>query len=88
MLDSSIVQQLRDVFADLAHPIQLELKASQHAKHGELVTMAQDIAATSPHISVEIRSEFSEIPQLNLLVDGQANGIRFQVFPAAMNSPH
>ncbi len=81
MLDSSIVKQLRDVFADLAHPIQLELKASQHAKHGELVTMAQDIAATSPHISVEVRGEFSEIPQLNLLVDGQANGIRFSGVP-------
>ena len=59
MLDSAILNQLRDAFALLESPIQLVLTNSSHPKSSELRAMADALATTSSLIEVRLSEDES-----------------------------
>ena len=84
MLDSSISQQLRDVFADLTQPITLILSTSSHEKADWLLWgHCRHISADS----IEIIPRMTDIPQLHIAVNGIKNGIQFTESQVVTNSP-
>ncbi len=81
MLDASIVEQLKGLFAQLGKRIDLQLDASEHSKQGELLQMLEDIAATSADINVLKSQQKSPVPRFSLLSDGKDTGVVFQGIP-------
>lgn len=81
MLDSVIIEQLKDVFSKLEGSIELKANKSKHEKQSELVDMLSEIASTSDKITfVETKVE-SSIPSFNIAHNGNDNGIHFKGIP-------
>ncbi len=81
MLSPAIVQQLQTVFAKLEAPVTLVRHPSEHAKAHELVTMLDDVAGTSPNITVREADTHSDVPRFSIEHDGAPNGIAFTGIP-------
>jgi len=81
MLDLSIIEQLKNVFAQIERNIDLVITNSAHEKQAELREMLQELATTSEKIKVRPSDEKSSTPTFHIEVDGKANGIRFVGIP-------
>jgi alkyl hydroperoxide reductase subunit F len=81
MLDSSIIEQLKSVFAQIERDIDLVVTNSVHEKQAELLEMLQELSTTSGKIKVRSSDEQSPIPSFHIEVDGKANGISFVGIP-------
>ncbi len=81
MLDATIKQQLREVFAKLEQPVTLRYDASGHAKQQELVDMLTDVSAASGMVRVEPSGLPSENPRFAVWTGGKASGIVFTGIP-------
>ena len=81
MLDNAILNQLRGVFADLADDLELVLQPSLHSKQGELRTLLDQLAGTSPRIAVREDGEPSPVPRFALHAAGAPTGVVFTGVP-------
>lgn len=81
MLDQTIQDQLREVFASLTVDIGLVALDSRHDKQGDLIAMLRAVADTSPKITLTMSPETADVPSFRIARDGQATGISFRGIP-------
>jgi len=81
MLDSNIIDQLKNVYNELECDISLVLVRSEHEKHAELKEMLEEVASTSSRIKLVEAEESSPVPEFRIEVDGKPNGISFKGIP-------
>lgn len=80
MLDTSLKEQLINIFADLKADFTLKIEASSaHESHNELVEMLTDLAETSPKISLQITE--SKGFAFRVLKNNANTGISFRGIP-------
>ncbi|MBI5543596.1 MAG: alkyl hydroperoxide reductase subunit F, partial [Deltaproteobacteria bacterium] len=81
MLDPSIVEQLKDLFAALESEYTLVLQPSAHPKQAELRELLGQVASASTRIGVVEQGKESDSVQFDLLKDGALTGVRFRGVP-------
>lgn len=80
MLDSSLKEQLRTVFADLKAQYTFDITVSnQHESRSELLEMLSDVASCSDKITSQV-NEGNGLEFL-LLKDGVKTGVKFRGIP-------
>jgi len=80
MLDSSIIEQLKQHFASLSSKITLEQTESSASNQAELKELLSEVSSASENIEHKI-SGSSEGVQFRVLKDGEPNGIIFRGVP-------
>lgn len=81
MLDTSLTDQLKNIFAGLTSDYTLSITASpRHGSYQEMVEMLDDVARCSDKISCEVR-EADEKLEFSLLKNGADTGIKFRGVP-------
>ena len=82
MIDSSIIQQVTDIFANLDSRYTLSAYISaEHESSDEMVEFLNDFATTSSHISVEHHEAAGNTLYFDLLKDDVPTGITFRGIP-------
>lgn len=81
MLDSAILEQLRNHFAGLESDIAFALSPSQHPKQSELKSLLESLATTSPKLSVVERGSEVRDVRFDILKNGAPVGVRFRGVP-------
>ncbi|GAB6090040.1 alkyl hydroperoxide reductase subunit F [Spirochaeta dissipatitropha] len=81
MLDASIVNQLKSIYAPLEHSIELNQLESKHPKQMELSQLLDDLADCSSSIHRSSADHESEIPAFSIGVNGKHSGIYFRCVP-------
>lgn len=81
MLEPQIIEQLRDVFSKLDKKIELIFDRSNHDKQNELITMLQDVVATSNKLTLLDSGNNSNTPRFFIKYNGKENGISFSGIP-------
>jgi|NOAtaT_6_FD_contig_81_2413104_length_2351_multi_4_in_0_out_0_1 alkyl hydroperoxide reductase subunit F len=84
MLDSSLLEQLKSVFAQLESEIDLVLEESNHPDQGELEQMLKQVASTSSKISlIKSTNNFviGKTPQFHIQKNKKPTGIIFKAIP-------
>jgi len=81
MFDKEIRDQLAEVFSKLSRTISMVYDETDHENQAELLTMLQDLAATTPWLELRKSGRFAEFPRFHLEVAGRENGIRFRGIP-------
>lgn len=81
MLDSTILEQLKNVYVSLEGEVTLVLAHSSHENQNDLREMVKGIASTSKKISMKESSEVSVLPKLTLEYQGKPTGITFLGVP-------
>lgn len=82
MLDSSLLEQLKSVFAKLENPVELVYENSTHEDQKDLLEMLQGVASTSENIVLkENASGSSPMPQFRIDYKGKPTGIVFKGIP-------
>ena len=82
MLDASILQQLKSLYADLSAPLRLAYRPSGHGQQGELLDLLTQVAGTSPHLHAVEVGEPSDVPRFRIeRADGSPTGIAFTGIP-------
>lgn len=82
MLDASLKEQLKSVFASLENTVELVYENSSHEDNKELVEMLEDVASTSEKIVVRKNdSGNSPMPQFHIAYKGKPTGISFKGIP-------
>lgn len=81
MLDASIVQQLKSVYADLDRTIDLRVRPSEHAQQRELLDLLEGVASTSDRVTVSVVGEPSDVPRFRVFRDGEPTGVCFTGVP-------
>jgi alkyl hydroperoxide reductase subunit F len=74
MLDNSLKEQLKAIFANLESEYQFDIYASQdHESYSELVELLEDVVASSPKFSLKINE--GNYIAFNLLKNGEETGM-------------
>ena len=82
MLDTSILQQVTDIFRNLEANYTFRLTQSpQREESGQLIAFLNDFATTSPHLNVEIHEADGNTLFFTLLKNGEETGITFRGIP-------
>ena len=82
MLDSSIIQQVTDIFAGLASNYTLSAHiSSQREEASQMREFLNDFASTSPRLSLELYDAEGDTLYFDLVKDNQPTGIRFRGIP-------
>jgi alkyl hydroperoxide reductase subunit F len=83
MLDSQMLEQLKEVFTKLENEVTLVYKPSAHQDHAELVEMLNAVGSTSSKIKVEVDSSSgpSAAPEFYIKYNGKPNGISVKGIP-------
>lgn len=81
MLDTDIKEQLSQVFSGLEKSIELVYDQSNHTNQSELVTMLEDVSATSQKVSARSSGSQSPTPSFRVERDGTPSGIAFRGIP-------
>lgn len=80
MLDNSLLEQLRSVFASLDANYILDISVSaNHENRNELIEMLTDVASCSDKITIQVKE--GNALEFVILKDGQATGIKFRGIP-------
>lgn len=80
MLDNSLKDQLKAIFANLESDYQFDIYASkEHESYGELVELLQDVVSCSPKLSISIND--GDAISFELMKDGEVTGISFRGVP-------
>ncbi|MEZ4744335.1 MAG: alkyl hydroperoxide reductase subunit F [Bdellovibrionota bacterium] len=77
MLDNNMIDQLKEVFANLENQIDLVYDSSDHPKQEELIEMLQDVAKASSFLNVRESGIKNKYPHFCLYYKGVKNGIEF-----------
>ncbi len=81
MIDTNMLNQLKEVFTRLEGKVELSYDQSEHSKQKELVDMLNTLSETSANISVSQSGEISRSPRFSLKTNGKHNGIVFSGIP-------
>jgi len=81
MLDSQILDQLKDVFSKLEGTVELTIDRSSHEKNSELVEMLTEVASTSDKIKFLESETNSKHPRFEISHNCLKNGIIFSGIP-------
>lgn len=84
MLDSSLKEQLKTVFAVIENEVELVYDTNNsHSDQAELIEMLQDIASTSTKIKVKAitAANTNKTPEFHIEYKGQHTGIIFKAIP-------
>ena len=82
MIDSSIIQQVTDIFANLDSRYTLSAYIStEHESGAQMAEFLNDFATTSSHISVEHHTATGNTLYFDLLKEGRPTGIAFRGIP-------
>ena len=80
MLDNSLKEQLKAIFANLKSEYQFDIYASEnHESYSELVDLLEDVVASSPKFSLKINK--GDSISFKLMKDGKITGIVFRGIP-------
>lgn len=80
MLDTSLIEQLRGIFAELQNDYIFDVSAAEnHPNRGQLIELLHDVASVSDHLSVKENS--GEALAFDILKNGEKTGIRFRAVP-------
>lgn len=80
MLDTSLIEQLRGIFAELQNDYIFDVSAAEnHPNRGQLIELLHDVASVSDHLSV--RENSGEALAFDILKNGEKTGIRFRAVP-------
>ncbi|MDR1330574.1 MAG: alkyl hydroperoxide reductase subunit F [Tannerella sp.] len=80
MLDASLKQQVKDVFADLQADYELAVKVSpEHESRDELLALLSDTADCSAHITCTV--DGGDGLEFSLLRNGEDTGVKFRGVP-------
>ena len=83
MLDSAIKEQLESVFGKLTGKVDFVYEPSAHTSQAELLEFLNDIASTSPQLSVVSSGKIeSAVPHFHLAHNGKATPISFTGIPS------
>jgi alkyl hydroperoxide reductase subunit F len=98
MLDTDLKDQLRGLFSQLQHSIELVHNESDHADQNQLLEMLTDLCTLSDKILLKSNGSKSAVPQFHIEVNNKDNGIYFRGIPggheftslvlAILNSDH
>ncbi|KHD87716.1 MAG: NADH dehydrogenase [Bdellovibrio sp. ArHS] len=81
MLDSSLLEQLKSVFAALENTVELVVENSSHDDNKDLLEMLNEVASTSDKIVVRNSGSSSPMPQFHIAYKGKHTGIVFKGIP-------
>ncbi len=82
MLESQILEQVKGYFAALSSAYTFEMACRKdHPKRQELMDFLNDMASTSPQLSVTTRETDVALYEFSLLKDGKKTGIKFRGIP-------
>lgn len=80
MLDTTLIEQLRGIFAELQNDYIFDVSAAEnHPNRGQLIELLNDVASVSDHLSV--RENSGEALAFDILKNGEKTGIRFRAVP-------
>ncbi len=80
MLDTSLIEQLQGIFAELKNNYTFEVSVSEnHPNRGQLLELLNDVASTSNRLSVKENS--GDALAFDILKNGEKTGIRFRAVP-------
>ena len=81
MLDSALIEQLREVFGRLDAPVALRVSSSGHPSQPELDEMLGDLAGTSAFVRIQKTHEPTPEPRLEIADAAGRSAIRFRGVP-------
>ena len=82
MLDNTIKEQLKNIFSRLSSDIALRMSSRPDDIRGaEMLEFLQDVASTSPRLSVETEEADTEAPEFGIVKAGTPTGVRFCGIP-------
>ncbi len=81
MLDASLLEQLRSVFAGVDRSLALVVRPSDHERQRELLELAGDVAGTAPNLALRIEGEAASGVELAVHADGKPTGVAFRGVP-------
>lgn len=81
MLDSGLLEKLKELFADLPCTLTLAIRPSLNERQSELLELARQLASTSGSIQVQLVGEPVQGGHLALLRDGSPTGVSFRGVP-------
>ncbi len=85
MLDTAVIEQLREVFSKLDQPVTLRVhrveSADQNGAREELMELLGDLARSSDKIRVEESAVTAKAPFFEIVYQGKPNGISFLGIP-------
>ncbi len=80
MLDTTLLEQLKQHFSSLESSITLEVAETPHSRGLELKDMLADIASCSSKIDIK-KGSINELPAFSILRNGAPTGIHFRGIP-------
>ncbi|MCO5144438.1 MAG: alkyl hydroperoxide reductase subunit F [Oligoflexia bacterium] len=81
MLDREMIEQLKEVYANLENSIELVMDNSKHEKQQELKDMLDALKDASNKISIKESGNESKIPRFSIFKNGKKTGIHFAGIP-------
>lgn len=80
MLDTSLIEQLRGIFAGLENDYTFDISVSEnHPNRSQLLELLNDVISTSSHLS--LKENKGEALSFDILKNGQKTGITFRAVP-------
>ena len=80
MLDANLTAQLKTYLVNIRQPIELVAAADDGAKSRQMLTLLDEIAALSPHVTVA-RADDARVPSFLIRRTGTDIGVRFAGLP-------
>lgn len=81
MLDSNLIEQLKQVFSKLESTIELQVAQSQHLDQSELLELVHQLCQVSSKLKFVQREESSPVPLLKIAKSHGPSGISFRGVP-------
>ena len=82
MLDNTIIEQLKSIFATLQSDIAIRMRSrSDDDRAPEMLEFLRDVAAASPYLSVETEDASTDAPEFEIVKGGTATGVKFCGIP-------
>ncbi len=85
MVDSQMIEQLKEVFAKLTGNVELVVELSQHSDQADLLNMLEAVASSSDKITVtkavSAPGMSSPMPRFRVHHEGKPTGITFSGIP-------
>ena len=88
MLDNTIIEQLKSIFATLQSDIAIRMRSrSDDDRAPEMLEFLRDVAAASPYLSVETEDASTDAPEFEIVKGGTATAWNSPASPMATSSP-
>lgn len=82
MLDNTIIEQLKGIFAPLQADIAFRMRSrSDDDRAPEMLAFLRDVAAASPRLSVHTEEAATDAPEFEIIKSGTPTGVKFCGIP-------